>query len=331
MSAPVFVTGAGGFVGGRLAERLVGLSVPVRALVRSAEQVRRLEAAGVQAVLGDLRQPQGLTDAVRGCEIVFHCAAWMGRPFTRKAARAINVEGTRHLVNASLDAGVSRFVHVSTISVYGPTTVDVIDEHTPLWPLGLYRETKIGAEREVDAARQRGLATVILRPGQIFGPEDTGWSPAAIRWLRRGLPLIVDGGLGFCYPIFVDNLVDALLAAATAEDAAGEVLNLADGDVPWREFFGYYAAMAGRRLRSVPSWVVRLITGASEIAAAVGRRPARWYRTEMGYLLRRSRFSTARARAALGWSPRVSMREGMLRTETWLRQSGLLPQPSPLL
>lgn len=329
-AAPVLVTGAGGFVGSRLAGRLVELGLPVRALVRSAEQVRRLESRGVQAVLGDLRQAQGLTDAVRGCEIVFHCAAWMGRPFTREAATAVNVEGTRHLVRASLDAGVSRFVHVSTISVYGPTTVDVIDEQTPLWPLGLYRETKIGAEREVEAARQMGLATVILRPGLIFGPEDTGWSPAAIRWLRRGLPLIVDGGFGFCYPIYVDNLVDALLAAATADDAAGEVLNLADGDVPWREFFGYYAAMAGRRLRSMPSWVVRLITAGSEIVAAIRRRPARWYRTEMGYLLRRSRFSTARARNVLGWSPRVPMREGMLHTEAWLRQSGLLPQPSAL-
>lgn len=327
----VLVTGAGGFVGGRLAGRLVELGVPVRAIVRGAEQTRRLRARGIQAVLGDLRHPDSLAGAVRDCRVVFHCAAWMGRPFTREAALAVNVVGTRHLVQASLDAGIARFVHVSTISVYGPTTVDTIDEQTALWPLGLYRETKIGAEREVEAAQRRGLAAVILRPGQIFGPDDTGWSPSAIRWLRRGLPLIVDGGHGFCYPIYVENLVDALLAAGSADEAVGQVLNLADGDVPWRDFFGYYAMMAGRRLRSAPSWVVRAITLGAETVTAVTRRPARWCRTEMGYLLRRSRFSTAQARAVLGWGPRVPMREAMSRTEAWLRRSGLLSQVSPLI
>ena len=324
-----FVTGAGGFVGGRLADRLIGSGIAVRGLVRRPEQAARLEARGAQAALGDLTHGDTLADAVRGCGIVFHCAAWMGRPHTRAAAVAVNVDGTRRLLRAALDAGVRRFVHVSTISVYGPTTADVIDEQTPLWPLGLYRETKIEAEREVAKAQHLGLATVILRPGQIFGPDDTGWSPAAIRLLRRGLPLIVDGGHGFCYPIYVENLVDALLSAADVEGAIGEVMNLADGDVPWREFFGYYAAMVGRRLRSLPSWTVRLITTGTEVVSTLTRRPPRWHRSELGYLLRRSRYSTDRARALLRWNPRVSLNDAMRETETWLRQSGVLPEPQP--
>ncbi len=326
---PAFVTGAGGFVGGRLVNRLIAMNIPVRGLVRRAEHAARLEARGAQVALGDLTQGDTLAEAVRGCGVVFHCAAWMGRPYTREAAVAVNIEGTRRLVRAALDAGVRRFVHVSTISVYGPTTADVIDEQTPLWPLGLYRETKIEAEREVVKAHQLGLATVILRPGQIFGPEDTGWSPAAIRLLRRGLPLVVDGGHGFCYPIYVENLVDALVLAGEVGDVSGEVMNLADGDVPWREFFGYYAAMVGRRLRSLPSWAVRLITTGAEIVSSLTRRPPRWYRTELGYLLRRSRYSTDRAREVLRWSPRVPLNDAMHQTEVWLRQSGMLPEPQP--
>ncbi|MGH2376735.1 MAG: NAD-dependent epimerase/dehydratase family protein [bacterium] len=326
---PAFVTGAAGFVGGRLADRLIGMGIPVRGLVRKAEQAARLEARGAHAALGDLTRGDTLADAVRGCDIVFHCAAWMGRPHTREAAVAVNVEGTRRLLRAALDAGIRRFVHVSTISVYGPTTSDVIDEQTPLWPLGLYRETKIEAEREVAKAQHLGLATVILRPGQIFGPDDTGWSPAAIRLLRRGLPLVVDGGHGFCYPIYVENLVDALLSAGDMDGAVGEVMNLADADVPWREFFGYYAAMVGRHLRSFPSWAVRLITTGAEIVSSLTRRPPRWHRTELGYLLRTSRYSTARARAVLRWSPRVPLNDAMRQTEIWLRQSGMLPEPQP--
>lgn len=326
---PALVTGAGGFVGGRLVNRLIGMDIPVRGLVRRAEQAARLEARGAQVALGDLARGDTLADAVRGCGIVFHCGAWMGRPYTREAAVAVNVEGTRRLLRAALDAGVRRFVHVSTISVYGPTTSDVINEQTPLWPLGLYRETKIEAEREVMKAQHLGLATVILRPGQIFGPDDTGWSPAAIRLLRRGLPLVVDGGHGFCYPIYVENLVDALVSAGEVDGAIGEAMNLADGDVPWREFFGYYAAMVGRRLRSFPSWAVRLITTGAEIVSSLTRRPPRWYRSELGYLLRRSRYSTDRARTVLRWSPRVPLNDAMHETEMWLRQSGMLPEPQP--
>ncbi|MGH2403663.1 MAG: SDR family oxidoreductase, partial [bacterium] len=80
------MTGAGGFVGGRLVARMVGLGVPVRALVRKEEQARRLEARGAQAVLGDLTSTQNLANALQGCGVVFHCAAWMGRPNTREAA-----------------------------------------------------------------------------------------------------------------------------------------------------------------------------------------------------------------------------------------------------
>ncbi len=321
---PVLVTGAGGFIGGRLCERLVLEGVRVRALVRSPDQAARLVARGVEPVRGDLTRPGDLPAAVRGCGVVFHCAAWMGQPWTWEAARAANVEGTRSLVEASLGAGASRFVHVSSISVYGPTTADPIDEESPLWPLGPYRTTKIGAEHEVAAAHGRGLPTVVLRPGQVFGPGDVRLAGLVLRWLRRGLPLVVEGGRGFCYPIYIDNLVDALLASAATADAVGGTFNLADADVPWREFFGYYAHMAGRRLRSMPAWVVRGMTLGTETVAALTGRPARGYRAEIGYLLRRSRFSTARARAVLRWSPRVPMAQAMTATAAWLQEAGLL-------
>ncbi len=322
-AGPVLVTGAGGFIGGRLCRRLAGGGVPVRGLVRRADQAAGLAVQGVEPVRGDLTRPEDLRTAVAGCRLVVHCAAWMGQPWSWEAARATNVEGTRALAEAALRAGVSRFVHLSSISVYGPTTAAVIDEQTPLWPLGPYRATKIGAEVEVAAAQQRGLPSAVLRPGQVFGPGDLRLAGLALRWLRRGRPLLVDGGRGYCHPIYIENLLDAVLAAAAPQAPQG-VFNVADGDVPWREFLGHYARMVGGRLRSLPAWVVRGITLGTEVAGTLTRRPPRGYRAEIGYLLRRSHYSTGRARQGLGWRPRVPLGEAMAATAGWLREAGML-------
>lgn len=327
--APVLVTGTGGFIGGRLADRLVEHGIRTRGLMRQAKHAQALATRGIQPVLGDLTRPADLAAAVSGCAVVYHCAGWMGQPLSWEAAIAVNVVGTRHLLEACLAAGVARFIHVSTISVYGPTAAGTINEQTPLWPLGPYRGSKIAAEREVEVASRRGLETVVVRPGQVFGPGDRRLAGLVLRWLSRGLPLLVDGGWGFCHPIYVDNLVDALLGAGIVEDAAGQVFNVADDDVPWRQFLGHYARMAGRPLRSMPSWVVRAIARGAEGVAAIARRPAWLPSDEVTYFLRTSRYSRARAHAVLRWAPRVPMHEAMDATEAWLRGSGMLGRPAP--
>jgi nucleoside-diphosphate-sugar epimerase len=323
-ASPVLITGAGGFIGGYLADHLTGLGFAVRGLVRSADAARALEARGVRPVIGDLRHPTSLSAAVDGCSVVYHCAGWMGEPFTWEAAFEANLLGTRNLAEACRGTGVDRLVHVSSITVYGPTTAETIDEDTPLWPLGPYRGSKIASEREVEVAAGHGLSTVILRPGQVFGPGDRRLAAFALRGLRRGLPLVVDGGDGRCHPVYVGNLADALVAAGTRDEARGGVFNVTDGDVTWREFLGFYAHMAGRPLRSSPSWVVGAVAAGSELFARLARRPARLPRAELGYLLRQSRVSTTRIRATLRWTPRVPLEPAMQDTEVWLRRAGLL-------
>lgn len=328
--APVLVTGAGGFIGGQLTRRLLGQGGRVRVLVRSTQQATALRALGAEPVLGDLTARAGLAEAVRECALVFHCAGWMGSPWSWEAARAVNIEGTRALAEAAAAAGVRRFVHVSSISVYGPTTAETIDEQTPLWPLGPYRATKIGAEEAVADVRRRGLSTVILRPGQVFGPGDRRLSALVLRWLERGLPVLVGGGGGHCYPIYIENFNDALLLAAMSPEADGLVFNVADGDVPWREFLAYYARMGGYPLRSTPAWLVRGITLGMEAAGVLTGGPARGYRPDIGYFMRKSRYSTRQAREILGWNPRVSLEEAMGTTRAWLAAAGLLhPRDRP--
>jgi nucleoside-diphosphate-sugar epimerase len=315
------VTGAGGFIGGHMADRLARTGIAVRGLIRKPAQTADLEARNIRGIIGDLLVAESLIPAVAGCDLVVHCAAWVHTPFSRNAAPEVNSVGTRHLIQACLAARARRVVHVSSISVYGPTSDPVIDETARLWPLGPYRSSKIAGEREVELARAQGLETVIVRPGQVFGPGDITLSGFIRRRLHRGLPLVVDGGTGFCHPVYVDNLVDALMAAALAPQAVGLIFNVADGDVPWHEFLGYFAHMDGRPLRSVPAWMVRGMVTILEGVALVARRPPLFTRAELGYALRKSHYCTQRARTVLGWTPRVSLKEAMDRTEAWLRQA----------
>lgn len=319
---PVLVTGAGGFIGGHLCRRLAARGISVRGMVRRPEQAPGLWAEGVRPVVGDLTRPQDVREAMAGCGTVIHCAAWMGSPPSREAARATNVGGTRLVAEAAAAHGVARVVHLSSITVYGPTTADCITEDSPLWPLGWYRSTKIDAEREICAARGLGVRVVVLRPGQVFGPGDRRLARRALRWLRRGWPLVADGGRGVCHPVYVGNLADAVLAACAPVPEG--VYNVADGDVPWRMFLGAYAAAAGRRLRSAPAWALRTAAALAEVAAVLTRRPPLLSRAEVGYLVRRSHYSTSRAREVLGWTPQVDLVTALERTMAYLRQTGWL-------
>ncbi|MDR7419851.1 MAG: NAD-dependent epimerase/dehydratase family protein [Armatimonadota bacterium] len=323
----MLITGAAGFIGGYLADHLVEMGFSVRGLVRSAAAARALEERGIRAMIGDLRYPETLVAAADGCRTVYHCAGWTGAPFTWEAAFEANVVGTRHLAEACLRSEVQRLVHLSSLAVYGPTTAASIDERAPLWPLGPYRGSKIAGEREIEIAAGRGLHTVILRPGRVFGPGDRRVAGRTLRRLWYGVPLVVDAGQGFCHPVYIRNLTDAVVAAGMLDDARGGTFNVADGDVTWRDFFGHYARMAARPLRSAPSWAVRATAAASEAWARLMNRPACMPRDELPCLLRRSHVSTARIRAALGWTPRVPLDLAMRETEAWLRRTALLPTP----
>jgi nucleoside-diphosphate-sugar epimerase len=124
----------------------------------------------------------------------------------------------------------------------------------------------------------------------------------------------------------VANLVDAYLLAAQCDEAIGEAFTICDADVPWSEFYGRYAAMAGRRARSIPVWLAWCGALGAEIGAKITRRPPAISRAQLGFVTGRCLYSTAKAKRLLGWSPRFSLDEGLRQTETWLRESKLINQ-----
>lgn len=319
------MTGATGFIGGRLAHRLLDRGVKVRALVRKADQVPALADAGADVVVGDLSDPATLRGVCQGYPLVFHCGAWLGSPYRREVAWAVNVAGTAALVQDALAQEVQRFVHLSSITVYGPVREGVVTESSPLWSgVELYGDSKIRGEEVVSEGATQGLPVVIVRPGMVYGPRSRGWTIRFTAWIRHGRPAMVAGGHALCRPIYIDNLVDALLLCAQ-QPAVGHAFTLVDEDMPWRDFLGYYARMVGRAPRSIPYAAAWTLALADEWRAYLTRRPPRVRRTSLGYVVSRARFSTTKARELLGWSPQRSIEEAMATTGQWLRANGYLP------
>jgi nucleoside-diphosphate-sugar epimerase len=328
-SSVVLVTGSTGFVGGRLVERLLAeTDWQVRGLVRTPEKGRRQARLGGQIVAGDLTDAASVQAAMAGCQIVYHCAAWVGESGDPNQAWAVNVAGTRNVVDAAVAAGVRRFVHLSSCAVYGSLQAFEIDETTPRRPKGnLYYDSKLAAEEVVfDAYRNRGLPVVVPRPSQVYGPGSKQFTIRPVEAIRARKMILIDGGRHLCKPIYIDNLVDALILCATVEAAVGEAINLTDGyTVPWRDFFGAYGHMLGvDRFPSVPyplAWLVGLY---NEIAAALTGRKTSLNRATVNSLRSRNSFSNCKARQLLGWEPRVGFEEGMRRTEAWLKAESYL-------
>jgi nucleoside-diphosphate-sugar epimerase len=140
--------------------------------------------------------------------------------------------------------------------------------------------------------------------------------------------MLINGGTGLCNYVYIDNLLDATLAATKQDESVGEVYLVSDGmAVIWKEFFGYYAKMAGKpNIRSVPKWLGKAIALGMEVTSKLGGKPPKLTREAVGFLTRKACFSIEKARRDLNYQPRISLEEGMKLTEQWLREAGYLPR-----
>lgn len=243
-----FVTGGSGFVGRCLIRALRTRGIAVRALARSSAAVDTVEAAGAQAARGDLGEIDAMGAGLRGCDVVFHCAAVVEEWGPRSLYQRVNVDGTRALLAAARAAGVTRFVHVSTEAVYadGGPMAD-FDESRPLpdRPLPRYPASKNLAERAVAAANAPDFATVICRPRLIWGAGDTSVLPKLVEAAGAGRLAWIDHGRYPTQSCHIDNVIEGLLLAAT-NGRGGEAYFLTDGEpVEFRRFLTDLLATQG--------------------------------------------------------------------------------------
>ncbi len=316
-----FVTGASGFIGSALTRRLLREGVAVRAMCRTPTKGRLLAEAGADVVIGDIQDSEAVHRYAEGCDIVFHVAAANGG--SAAFQHNVNVQGTRHVVHAAHRAGAERYVHVSSVAVYGYDIDGPIDESHVQRPSrhDFYAQTKsLGEQAAWAYAKRSGLPMVSVRPAFVYGPGSVFWSRQLYRICRRYPVPLVGGGRGHAHPIYIDDVVDLLVTVASHPDAPGHAFHAAPDPAPtWHEFIGYYAKMAGNPVTiSLPVGPLKPLGLAVTFLTRLAGRPV----DAVGmarYMTRRITYGMARAASILGWHPHVSLDEGMSRTEAWLK------------
>lgn len=315
------ITGAAGFLGRGFRQALLARGWTVRGV-----DVR----PGPAVTVGDVSRPGTWRDVLVGADLVVHAAAVTTESGDPAQFWRVNVEGTRTLLDEAARAGVGRVLHLSATVVHGRAFPDGVDETGPVRMTGSpYTDTTVAAEHQALLAAAAGRVPVtVVRLGEVYGPHGQMWTVRPVELMRRGLFVLLDGGRGVLSPTYVDDAVDGGLAAALSDHGVGEVFHITGGHgVPTADYFGGYADLLGMRLRGLHPTAAAAVAGPlGLVSRAVGWHPPLSSRT-IEYVTHPGTYSIAKAGQVLGWSPRVSLEEGMDRTAEWLAETGLLPRP----
>jgi NAD dependent epimerase/dehydratase len=308
----VLVTGGDGFIGSHLVDRLLAEGAVVRVLVHYTPSGRlgwlKEREADVEVIPGDVRDGDGVLQAVEGTEVVFHLAALIGIPYSYRSPESYvqtNVMGTYHVLNAGRRAGIERLVHTSTSEVYGTALTVPIDESHPLQPQSPYSATKVGADMlAISFHRSFGLPVAIIRPFNTYGPRQSTRAviPSLLGQLYGDTDQIRLGAVSPTRDFnYVDDTVSGFLAVATADPGTGEVINIGSGrEISIGELVELLFEITGvrkdlvvedERLRPTGSEVHRLLC------------------------------DNTRARDWAGWKPEVPLEQGLRATAEWVRHN----------
>jgi nucleoside-diphosphate-sugar epimerase len=329
----VLITGATGLLGGHLIKELQQRQENICALVLPVENADNLVQQGIEVVRGDITDASTLAAAVRNVDLVFHLAGMMGvwRPLADY--RLVNVTGSENLYNAAKKAGVRRYVHTSSHTVYGLGYGRFLTENDPLRPdLDPYSLTKAEGDRLMRRLMLNSdVETVILRPGTFFGPGDRLHFGRMAQKMKNNKGIIIGRGnnaLPFCY---VTDVVQGFLLAAYHQNAPGNVYNITnDQPLTQQEMFNAIAdAVGGTRPRLhlpyLPIYYGAIV--AEKVVARVTR--TKPVVTQLGAMMFGSdnRHSVEKARRELGFEPKVDLREGIKLAAEWFNAGGM-DQPS---
>ena len=326
------VTGATGFIGTTLIERLLARGDGVHALVRDTGRASELREMGADLVRGDVALPNSFAEAVPDVDVVVHLAGLV-KAMSREEFFSVNVEGTRSLARVAARSAGTKFILVSSLAAAGPSTPGRPRTETDRpAPVSVYGQSKLAAEDALRAFAPSVDASII-RPPIVYGPRDKEFLPSLFRLAKTGV--IAKSGMGEKHYslIHVDDLVAMIIDVAergARVDVAGAsgVYFCADGvDYTWEALARGALAALGRRgaVVPIPEVITWLAAGASSAAARLTGRPAILSLDKMMEIREPAwTCSSDKARRELGWAPRVSFVDGMRDSVRWFRERGLV-------
>jgi nucleoside-diphosphate-sugar epimerase len=323
----VLVTGATGFTGGALARRLVAEGNQVTAFVRSLQRAEPLIKLGISCKVVDITNRDEVFAAFESFDRVFHIAAlFRTEESDLSVFTKVNVDATRNLLEAAKKFAVGRFIHCSTVGVQGRIDDPPAKETYRFHPEDHYQETKLEGEKVAREFFAAGLPGVVVRPAGIYGVGDLRFLKL-FRGVSSGLFPIIGTGKTVYHFTYIDDLIDGIILASSSPRALGEVFTIGGATyVTIREVVDTIADVLGKprpKLR-IPAWPVQL---AAVLCVALckpfGINPPLYPRRLEFFMLSRA-FDISKARELLGYSPKVSVRDGFARTAAWYKEQKLI-------
>jgi nucleoside-diphosphate-sugar epimerase len=323
----VLVTGGTGFTGSHLVRRLLdkgdGVLVVDNQKGLFYEELKQL---GAKIELGSVTDQPLMKKMVAGCELVYHiAAAFRQLNVPEQHYWDVNVEGTRHLVNAAFASGVRRFIYCSTQGVHGHIKNPPGNEESPIEPEDYYQLTKYEGEKVVQEYVSRGLDAVIVRPTAIYGPGDPERFLILFRLAKRKSFLMFGNGETFYHPVYIDNLVDAFELAGEKPGIRGETYIIGDEryytitDLVRNVADALGVSVRIRYLPFRPLWtaacICETVCKPLRVSPPLFRRRVDWFRQVRA-------FSIEKAKTQLGYHPNVDLLTGLRRTAQWYAERG---------
>ncbi len=325
----VLVTGGTGFTGKALVRRLLDEGHTVTALdYKEGLKTQELTDWGAKVVIGSVTDKAVVEKAMQGVEIVQHmAAAFREMDVPESYYDEVNVDGTRNVLEVAKNAGVKRFIYTSTCGVHGNVDNPPGDETAPIQPADYYQKTKYQAEPIVLEYYSSEMPCVILRPAAIYGPGDPERFFMIFKRVASGKFPMFGSGKTLYHPLYIDNLVDALMLAMQPGKGDGEAYLIADEEyVEIEDLVKRTAKALGTEIK-IPHFPIMPLVVAGHICEKVCKpfhitppifpRRVDWYRQNRA-------FKIDKAKRDLGYQPKVDLDEGLKRTAQWYREQGYL-------
>lgn len=318
----ILVTGATGFIGNALVQKLLKQKNMIRVLVRDP----RVRIGSAEIFVGDVTNLESCKKACEGMEIVFHCAGVLGGwGTTDQKLWDVNVQGTRNMLEAAFQARVKKFVHISSCGIFGPLKKNKIaDEKSEYNPTNTYEETKIEGERSV-LSYVKKLPVIIIRPEFVYGPGDRHLLPL-FKAVKEKRFVFFNDGKSTVHPTYIDDVVTGIVFAIKSKEGIGEAFNIAGSrTVTVKEFITEMACALGVAPSkiSIPSPIPELVGTCLDCTWGLFSNPPLTL-SQVRYLTENRASDWTKAKKILGYEPKTDLRTGMKNTVGWYRLNKLL-------